>query len=224
MHTQRRATHSGWPSWGETLLNLLFPPRCVACGRGGSWLCPDCVDQILFYEPPWPPLLDDPWPLQGVRAAAHFEGPLREAIHSFKYAGLRVLAGALGEILCDSWDAEPWPVDVIVPIALHPRRQRERGYNQSALLARELGRHTNLPVCEQGLERMTPTLPQVGLNAAQRAENVRGAFRCRDGQLRGHAVLLVDDVLTTGATLRAGALALLDGGVSAVWALTLARD
>jgi ComF family protein len=207
-----------------TLLNLLFPPRCVACRAAGDWLCPACLDLILFFEPPWPSLMEESWPLQEVRSAAHLSGPLREAIHSFKYKGLRALAGTLGQIVYDCWEAEPWPIDVIVPVPLHPQRRRERGYNQSTLLARELARHTGLPVVEGTLVRVTPTRPQVGLNAAERAENVRDAFRCRGKDLSGLQVLLVDDVLTTGATLRACAQALLEGGANAVWGLTLAHD
>lgn len=208
----------------ESLLNLLFPPRCVSCDARGAWLCPSCTDEVVFFEPPWPPLLDDIHPLQNVRAAAHLSGPLRQAIHRFKYGGLRALSPALGEMLYDCWDAEPWPVEAIVPVPLHPQRQRERGYNQSALLAHELARRTGLPVAEGMLLRVTPTPPQVGLQAIERAENVRDAFRCRNDALAGKRILLVDDVLTTGATLRACAGALLQSKVSAVWGLTLARD
>jgi len=208
----------------EALLNLLFPPRCVSCKAHGAWLCSACVDEIVFFETPWPTFLDEMRPLQGVRAAAHLSGPLRQAIHRYKYGGLRALTPILGEILCDCWDADPWPADVIVPVPLHPQRLRERGYNQSALLARELARHTGIPVAEGTLQRITPTPPQVGLRAAERAENVRGAFRCQDDALARRQVLLVDDVLTTGATLRACAEALLERQASAVWGLTLARD
>jgi len=208
----------------EALLNLLFPPRCVGCQASGHWLCSTCMDQILFFEPPWPAIVDEVWPLQGVRAAAHLSGPLRRAIHCFKYEGLRALAPVLGEILSDCWDAEPWLVDVIVPVPLHPQRLRERGYNQSVLLARELARHTGLPVADCELLRITPTPPQVGLSAAERTENVRGAFRCHDDNLSGLRILLVDDVLTTGATLRACAQAVLEGRASGVWGLTLAHD
>jgi ComF family protein len=207
-----------------TFLNLLFPPHCVGCGTRGAWLCPSCMDAILFFEPPWPPLLDEIYPLQGVRAAAYLSNPLRQAIHRFKYGGLRVLSPVLGEMLYDCWDAEPWPVDVIVPVPLHPQRQRERGYNQSTLLARELAHHTGLPVDEGTLLRITPTPPQVGLKAIERAKNVHGAFRCQNKALARKQVLLVDDVLTTGATLRACAEALLQGKAQAVWGLTLARD
>lgn len=182
------------------------------------------MDQILFFEPPWPAFLEETWPLQGVRAAGHLSGPLREAIHSFKYKGWRVLASTLGEILYDCWSAEPWPVDVIVPVPLHSQRLRERGYNQSSLLARELARHTALPIVERTLLRILPTPPQVGLNATQRAENLHDAFCCVNDSLTGLSVLLVDDVLTTGATLRACAQALLRGNARVVWGLTLAHE
>lgn len=208
----------------RAVLDLLFPPRCVSCGAGGSWLCSTCVDQVVFFEPPWPAFMDELGPLQGVRCAAHLSGPLREAIHHFKYRGLRALGGALGQMLHDCWDADPWPVEVIVPVPLHRQRERERGYNQSVLLARELERHTGLPVAEGALLRVHPTPPQVGLNAVERAENVRNAFRCRTEDLRGKRVLLLDDVLTTGATMRSCAKALLDGKATAVWGLTLAHD
>jgi ComF family protein len=205
------------------LLNLLFPARCVSCHTWGNWLCSTCIDQIIFFEPPWPRFLDETWPLQAVRAAAHLGGPLRDAIHHFKYQGLRALAAPLGDILFDAWDAEPWPVDAIAPVPLHPLRQRERGYNQSALLAQELSLHSGISVAREALLRVHPTPPQVGLNPAEREANVRDAFRCPDKALRGQRVLLVDDVLTTGATLRACAEALLEGQAAAVLGLTLAH-
>jgi ComF family protein len=179
---------------------------------------------VIFLEPPWPHLLDDISPLQDIHAAARLAGPLRKATHQFKYGGLRVLAPLLGQMLFDCWSSDPLPVQVIVPVPLHSSRLRERGYNQSALLAHELAKHTGLPVSENALVRLTPTPPQVGLNAVERARNVRGAFSCINGELRGCQVLLVDDVLTTGATVRTCAEELLRAGSGNVWGLTLARD
>jgi ComF family protein len=115
------------------------------------------------------------------------------------------------------------PVDVIVPVPLHPARLRRRGYNQAALLARELGRRVGLPVEERALQRVRATRSQMRLSAADRRRNVQGAFRCADGRVRGRRVLLLDDVCTTGATLEACADALRAGGAESVWALTLAR-
>ena len=148
------------------------------------------------------------------------------AVGQFKYNDLRVLAGPLGSLMADRWeclrpgDREP---DVIVPVALHPQRERARGYNQAALLADELSRQLGLPAVPDALVRVRDTMPQVGLSSHERRENVRGAFSCRGSTLSGRRVLLVDDVCTTGATLEAAASALLDGGVESVWAYTLAR-
>jgi len=116
------------------------------------------------------------------------------------------------------------PADVLVPVPLHTARLRERGYNQAALLAREMSRRVGLAVDEQTLVRQRATAPQVELDAAQRRENVRDAFHCSGNGLAGKRVLLIDDVCTTGATLEACAIALYDEGEArGVQALTLAR-
>jgi ComF family protein len=148
---------------------------------------------------------------------------VREAIHRLKYSNSQDLAAPLGEMMVSYWQDVHPPADVIVPVPLHARRLRERGYNQAALLARELGKGVGLPVLEDVLVRVRNTSPQVDLNGEERKENVRGAFRCPDDQLASKSVLLVDDVCTTGATLEACSLALKQRGVRAVWALTLAR-
>jgi ComF family protein len=114
-------------------------------------------------------------------------------------------------------------IDVIVPVPLHAKRERARGYNQAALLARELGSHLSLPVSEEILARVKATIPQVGLDIQQRQANVSAAFGCVRPDLAGRTVLLVDDVCTSGSTLEAAASALRDGGVSTVWAYTLTR-
>lgn len=152
-----------------------------------------------------------------------FDGPLRRAIHAFKYNYTRDLAVPLGEMLATFWRAFPLPADVVVPVPLHPRRLRERGYNQSALLAVYLGECTGLPVLTESLHRIRHTRSQARLDARQRKQNVAGAFACLGDAVRGRSVLLVDDVCTTGATLEACSVALKEGGARSVWALTLAR-
>lgn len=219
-------------------LDLLYPPRCAGCGRLGSLFCASCLAQV---EPLRPPICEHcgrpassvglcpfcrrtPSALDGIRSAAIFKEPLRSAIHHFKYYGGQALAEPLASLLRDCWLRQSLPVDVLVPVPLHERRLQERGYNQAALLARELGRSLGLPVVEQVLHRVRETLPQVGLNARQRRENVAGAFHCLNGAMRGRSVLLIDDVCTTGATLEACAVALRqEGKAAAVWALTVAR-
>jgi ComF family protein len=125
----------------------------------------------------------------------------------------------------DYLDISPLPVDVLVPVPLHRRRLRERGYNQSALLARELGKLTALPVVSDCLVRIRSAAPQArAATAAERRSNVAGAFTCCDARLEGRRVLLIDDVATTGATLNACAGALKAAGTVSVWALVLARE
>jgi ComF family protein len=160
--------------------------------------------------------------VDGIRSVAYFEGPLRQAVHDFKYRGVRALAQPLAGLLVEYQRTQHLPADVVVPVPLHPQREAERGYNQAALLAEVLGDALGLPVALHLLERVRPTPPQVGLNAAERRSNVHAAFRAtREAAAR--RVLLVDDVCTTGATLNACGAALKAQGARSVWGLTLAR-
>jgi len=154
---------------------------------------------------------------------AYLDGTLREAIHHFKYSNLQDLAIPLGRLMGDYWQKNPLPAEIIVPVPLHTDRLRERGYNQAALLARELRKGIGLPVSETSLVRVRATRPQVDLNAQERKENVRDAFSCSNTDLKDKRVLLIDDVYTTGATLEACSIALREIGARSVWALTLAR-
>jgi ComF family protein len=219
------------------LLDLLFPPRCVGCRAVGEWLCPRCRAQIEFIQPPICPRCGRPTrhphlcavcrraplSLDGIRAVAYFEGVLREAIHCFKYENLQALASPLGQFLVEYLIHHSLSAEVVVPVPLHPKRLVERGYNQSALLARQLAQQVHLPLVENSLQRVKETAPQVGLNAQERRENVRHAFRCVDERLKGRRVLLIDDVCTTGATLEACGIALREQAVRSVWGLLLAR-
>lgn len=248
---------------GDAVVDLLFPPCCVACQRFGAWLCAECMGKIQAIHPPvcWRcgmPLEDPASPrpapsdsvsfpstvqlrgsrllcsgcqsavsqLNGLRAYAFHSGPLRLAIRRFKYDDLRCLAVPLGELMSQAW-AELAPneadIEAIVPVALHAARRRERGYNQAALLADELGAHLKCPVVADALIRTRATAPQVGLNAEERRANLHRAFECGSDSLAGRRVLLVDDVYTTGSTLEAACAALRDGGVLSVWAFTLSR-
>jgi ComF family protein len=162
--------------------------------------------------------------IDGIRAVGYLEGALQTAIHRFKYSNLRPLAAPLGELASDYLIDHRLPVDTVVPVPLHSRRLRERGYNQAALLAGEIGRAAQMTVVDDVLQRVRSTAPQVGLSAAQRRENVRGAFQCTNASLKDRNVLLVDDVCTTGATMESCSIALRAAGVGVVWGLALARE
>lgn len=150
-----------------------------------------------------------------------FDGELRELIHLFKYERVQTLAKPLGRLLALALPREG-TFDVIVPMPLHWRKRWKRGFNQSALLARELGCRTHIRVVA-ALRRVRNTSSQAGLTSAKRRENVSGAFRANKHALKGASVLLVDDVMTTGATAASCARALKLAGAGRVTLLTLAR-
>jgi ComF family protein len=167
--------------------------------------------------------LDQP-DIDGIRAPFLMQGVLRELIHRFKYRNLRSAAPELGGLLADHISAHPLPGGLIVPVPLHPRRLRRRGYNQAELLARELSRRVELPVAPGLLVRCRDAPPQVRTGSRrQRTDNVRGGFACVSG-IRGLEVLLIDDVSTTGSTLSECASVLKHAGAVSVWGLVLAKE
>jgi ComF family protein len=159
-----------------------------------------------------------------IRSAFLFEGFAREAIHALKYRGGYRTAVPLGRRMAEVWVERRLTSDLIVPVPLHVDREAKRGYNQSALLARELARHVGIPLDECLLFRTRPTASQANLERHERWQNVRDAFSCAtDRDLSGVHVTLVDDVATTGATLDACAVALLAQGARRVDAFTLSH-
>jgi ComF family protein len=205
--------------------DFLFPRRCVGCGREGGFICPSCRASLLPIAPPICSRCGIPlsrgslcsscagWKadINGIRSAFRFEGPARQTVHQLKYQNLKAIAPEMAALL--------------VSVPLHPKRLKERGYNQSALLARELGRITGLDVDEDSLLRQRNTRSQARTqNVAERRENVSGAFVCQNHNLTGRRVMLVDDVATSGATLNAGAAALKEAGALSVWGITFARE
>ena len=163
--------------------------------------------------------------VEDVNVLWHFEGPVRDLVHSIKYGGLWSAAGAAGEWLGKHLERAPdrWLPDLIIPVPLHPARLRERGYNQSAWIARGVSRISGVPVCENAAVRTRDTATQTSLDHLRRRENVAGAFRVRRPEIvRDAHVLIVDDVVTTGATVGALAQALLQSGCRACAAAGLA--
>lgn len=221
----------------DTFLDLLLPARCGSCGRLGAWLCPDCRARCRRLEEPLCPRCGVELPflkascgcahrlraLRRLRAAAAYEGPVERAIQRLKYEGWRPLARPLAGLLADRLVVDGLAATQLVPVPLHPARQRQRGFNQAELLAEDLRRRLRLTPAGGRLVRLRDTPSQVGLDRVRRAENVAGAFRWEGQDLRGAAVAVIDDVATTGATLEACASALREAGAGAVTGLAVAR-
>ncbi len=225
----------------KATLDLVLPLHCLGCGRQGEIICSACVHSLAPLEPPFCEICADPGViglcrnclsqrrsasnyLSGIRAPFLLEGLLQEAIHSFKYRNYRAAAPLLGSLMAGYLAENFLPGEVIVPVPLHPRRLRERGYNQAQLLASELGKAAGLPVEGKLLSRTRNSAPQVrAIDGNLRRANTAGAFVCEE-DLAGAACILVDDVCTTGSTLNACAEALAAAGAAQVWGLTLARE
>jgi ComF family protein len=227
-------------------VDVIFPPRCGGCGQAGYRFCPNCLTSLQYLSPPVCNYCGGPLErgqasnlcascrrvasdslrsaaLAGIRSAAFFEGPLQQAFHHLKYKRDIILADALARMLFEAWRTHAVPGDAVVPVPLSAQRLRERGYNQAALLARGFAELAGLAYIPKAAARVRHTASQVGLSAEARQANVAGAFAGRAGQAAGRAIILVDDVRTTGATLEACAQALRAAGAAQVWGLTLAH-
>jgi ComF family protein len=215
-------------------LDLALPAACSGCGREGAPLCDGCgsaLDARLALPGGTPIGLpaELPAPLLQLEWCAPFAGPVRSALHDLKYAGERRLAEPLGAAIARRWARVGAGAGIVVPVPVHAERERRRGYDQAALIADAAARHLGLPLAH-ALERGRATIAQFELGRDERAANVAGAFRLRASKalegraIAGRWVLLVDDVVTTGATLAACGRTLEEAGARAVSAIAVARE
>lgn len=232
---------------GRALLDLALPPRCFVCERplaGASGLCMACWPKLTLIERPCcerlgTPLafdigpgalsaaaIADPPPFERARAVCLHDDISRVLVHGLKYRDRLELAPLMARWMVRAGRELVADAELIVPVPLHRRRLWRRRFNQSALLAGEISGQCDRPLLADGLSRLRATRSQVGLDASQRADNVRGAFRVLPdarAAIEGRRILLVDDVYTTGATVRACVRALKRARASAVDVLTFAR-
>ena len=199
-------------------LDLLFPRKCVGCGKEGAYLCAGCVAAT--------PRAEDTAGvgLQLVLAPFQMQGAAQKAVHRLKYNGVRGLAAPMGAAMAQHLRRHGVAPDLLAPVPLHRTRHRERGYNQAGLLAREVGRWLDTPVDGGLLARTGSAGPQArSASREERQANVQGAFRAQRAAI-GLSIVVVDDVTTTGATLQACAAALRKAGARRVWGLAFARE
>jgi ComF family protein len=205
----------------ETLLALLFPDRCAGCGKRGALLCDACRAGLRRYSGG---LRNQPASLKEVRIVYLFDGALRAAVHQLKYRKQRRMAIPLGELLAADLATHPLEFDAVAAVPLHAKRLAERGFNQAETLATAMARSRGSTMLGAGLVRTRATEQQARLDARARAMNVDGAFAWVASTPPPARIVLVDDVLTTGATMGACAAALRAAGAEAVYGLALARS
>ena len=210
---ERVICHSCWKS-----IRTSHPSYCLCCGRffealEEPHLCQDCLQK----RPPF----------SYHRSCGKYKGKLKDIILLYKYRHFQVLGKDLARFVYRALGREEeiwWKVDAVIPVPLHPKRKKERGFNQAQIIAKELARIKGIELREQLLVKIKNVPPQTSLRVEERVENVSGAFAMAGGEkIRGKGVLLVDDVYTTGSTIRECSSVLRNAGVKEVKALTVAQ-
>ncbi|MBX9710918.1 MAG: ComF family protein [Xanthobacteraceae bacterium] len=246
LKTMFAACRSALASTARIALDIALPTLCVSCREPveGDGLCPACWSRLSFIAPPYCPRLGipfvyDPGPgllsmeaiasppaYQRARAAVRYDDIARTLVHGLKYQDRTDLAPAMGRWMAHAGRELLSEADAIVPVPLHWKRAWSRRYNQSGALARVIAQQSGTPVMNDVLARVRPTQQQVGLSRPERARNVQGAFgvaKEKKSRVAGRRIVLVDDVLTSGATVDACARALLRAKAASVDVLVFAR-
>ncbi len=211
--------------WVEAILKLAYPPRCLFCRSllaaetaeplcrrcrpyfsQGGMLCLRCEQFYCLSAPCACPAAPE-GPLEGMFALSRYEGEWRRMLHRLKFEGQRQLARPLGRWLGGMLQETGWPLGLVVPLPLHHRREARRGFNQAELIGRHAARALGLPLSTM-LVKTRATPPQTGLSRSERRANVAGVFALGPAEPRAGAVLLLDDIYSTGATLREAAAVL----------------
>jgi len=225
------------------LLDLLFPRRCVSCGKFGNYFCRRCTSKIEFIRQPVCPVCTKPaidgvthprcrtrYTLDGLTSIFRYNGIIRQAVKLLKYRLVTDLAKEFIDLIPFSFfqaTLNNQQLPILVPIPLHPSRLRARGFNQVEVLGKILSRRLNIPMRTNILVRIKKTIPQVEMqDRKKRLENMEGVFSVQNlavKELSNMTTLLFDDVFTTGATLRSAANILKRSGVKKVWSITLAH-
>jgi ComF family protein len=241
-----RMAQGAWAHAARLALDIALPTLCVACREpvDGEGVCAACWAKLSFIAPPYCPRLGipfvyDPGPellsmeaianppaYQRARAAVRYDDVARTLVHALKYQDRTDLAPAMGRWMARAGHELLGEADALVPVPLHWRRGWSRRYNQSGALARVIERQSGVRLASEALRRVRPTAQQIGLSRSQRASNVQGAFKVaadRQADIAGRRVILVDDVLTSGATVDACARALLRAKAASVDVLVFAR-
>ncbi len=241
-----RIAHGAWKHTARLALDIALPTLCVACREpvDGDGVCATCWAKLSFIAPPFCPRLGipfvyDPGPdmlsMEAIanppaytraRAAVRYDDVARTLVHALKYQDRTDLAPAMGRWMARAGRELLAEADILVPVPLHWKRGWSRRYNQSGALARVIERQTGVKLSSEALRRVRPTQQQIGLSRKERASNVQGAFKVaadRQSLIHGRRVVLIDDVLTSGATVDACARALLRAKAASVDVLVFAR-
>ena len=220
----------------ENVLDWIYPPVCVNCGKAGALLCDECLSKLPKVGKHFCSLCGKPlqprhfcrhcgnaeFHFKASRAPYLYDGPVSVMIKKLKYSGMLGLVPLLSGLLADYWKELNWDPDLIVPVPLSKKRRGERGFNQSEMIGRDLSRRIGVRCDPRALMKQRDTVQQVGLDAAERRENLSGAFAAEPSLVREKQILLLDDVMTTGSTFSECTNVLLEAGAKSVSCLSVA--